>query len=227
VEPHVVTRALAALAILGACSYDPSFIDCSIPCETSADCPSDFSCGDEKLCRPAGATGPSCLELACENGPVNVLENGNFDASGLPWIEDPPNILCGPPTITPASGMYAACLGGGGDNSSSAISRNIRLPPSAASAHLDGRICIATQETQGPDHDVLAFEIVDGPTTIGALGQRANQQGAATCGFSSFSLDASLSGPPPTATFRIRSMLDVGEATTFYVDSLVLTVMCR
>jgi hypothetical protein len=30
-----------------------------------------------------------------------------------------------------------------------------------------------------------------------------------------------------TATFRIQSTLDAGESTSFYVDTLTLTVACR
>ena len=116
---------------------------------------------------------------------------------------------------------------GGGDGSTTTLSRDILLPAGAISAHLVGRICITTQETQAVDADILAFDILDGLVSIGSLGRRTNQQGATACDFSSFTLDAPLARDPVTATFRIQATLDVGQSTSFYVDTLALTVACR
>jgi hypothetical protein len=166
-------------------------------------------------------------EVACDGGPVDVLANGNFDAVDLPWRQDPPNILCGADRITPDSGAVVACLGGGGDGTTNTVSRDIPLPAGAISARLAGRICIATEETVAADSDVVAFDILDGVVSIGALGRRTNQQGAAACDFTSFTLEAPLERDPVTATFRIQSTLDVGDSTSFYIDTLALTVSCR
>lgn len=165
--------------------------------------------------------------VACNGGPVDVLPNGNFDATEPPWRQDPPNLLCGQPLITPDSGAVAGCLGGGGDNTVATLSRDIPLPAGAISARLVGRICIATQEAQQVDSDVVTFDILDGVTPIGALGRRTNVQGAAACAFTSFTLEAPLLRDPATATFRIQSTLDAGDSTSFYVDTLALTVACR
>lgn len=166
-------------------------------------------------------------QVACNGGPVDVLPNGDFDAPSPQWLSEPPNLVCGQPLIAPDSGTAAGCLGGGGDGSITTLSRAIPLPAGAISAHLTGRICIATQETMAVDADLVSFDILDGVAPLGALGRRSNQQGATACTFTSFTLDASLSRDPATATFRIQATLDVGESTSFYVDTLKLTVACR
>jgi len=223
----MVRRSLAALALAGACSYTPEFDDCDIACTALTDCPSGFSCGDQGLCRPNGSTG--VCAVTCDRGPVSVLANGNFDAAVPVWRQAPPmpNLLCGPPQITPYSGTLAACLGGGGDNAIATLSLDIVLPPTAASAHLEGQICTTTEETEGPDQDVLSFDILDGSTVIGALGRRTNRDAPKSCSFNSFALDGALTGAPGIATLRIQSKLDVGQSTSFFVDSLTLTVACR
>lgn len=166
-------------------------------------------------------------QVACNGGPVDVLPNGNFDASDPPWRQDPPNLLCGQPLLTPDSGVAAGCLGGGGDGSIATLTRDILLPEGAISARLVGRICISTQETQPVDSDIVTFDILDGLGAIGALGQRTNRQGTAACDFTSFTLDAPLARDPEMAIFRIQSTLDAGEPTSFFVDTLTLTVQCR
>jgi hypothetical protein len=126
----------------------------------------------------------------------------------------------------PDSGVAAACLGGGGDGTINTVSREITLPAGVASARLVGRICIATEETEARDNDLLTFDILDGLVAIGTLGRRTNQQGAVACDFTSFDFTAALTRAPMTATFRIQSTLDVGKSTSFYVDTLTLTVAC-
>jgi hypothetical protein len=182
------------------------------------------ACGDVK-----GEVDAEVRPVACNGGPVDVLPNGNFDSPDPPWRQDPvsPSLLCGLPRITPDSGAVAGCLGGGGDGSISSLSRTISLPVGAASAKLVGRVCIATEETQPSDMDILTFDILDGTTSIGTLGRRTNQQGAAACDFMSFTLEAPLARDPATATFRIQAALDVGGSTSFYVDTLMLSVTCR
>lgn len=175
----------------------------------------------------AGGADAEVRPVACNGGPVDVLPNGNFDAVEPAWRQDPPNLLCGQPRITPDSGMVAGCLGGGGDGTTSTLSREISLPAGAASARLTGRICIDTAETMAVDSDVVRFDILDGLVSIGQLGQRTNQQGAAPCVFASFTLEAPLTRDPVSATFRIQSTLDVGDSTSFYIDTLSLTVACR
>ena len=165
--------------------------------------------------------------VTCNGGAVDVLQNGNFDATDPPWRQEPPALLCGQPRITPDSGAVAACLGGGGDGTINTVSRDVFLPAGAVSARLTGRICIATEETDPLDNDILTFDLLDGLVSIGSLGRRTNQQGVAACQFTSFMFEVPLTRDPVTATFRIQSMLDVGKSTSFYVDSLVLTVGCR
>jgi len=165
-------------------------------------------------------------QVACNGGPVDVLPNGSFDATEPPWQQNPPNLLCGQ-IITPDSGTTAACLGGGGDGSIATLSQRIPLPAGAISARLTGKICISTEETQPVDADLVSFDILDELVSIGTLGRRTNQQGAAVCSFQSFMLEAALARDPLTATFRIQSTLDVGQSTSFYIDTLTLTVTCR
>jgi hypothetical protein len=167
--------------------------------------------------------------VACNGGVVDALPNGAFDATEPAWRSEPasPGLLCGQPRITPDSGMFAGCLGGGVDGSTNTLSQEIALPAGAISARLTGRICIATAETQPLDSDIITFDILDGIVSVGMLGRRTNLQGASACVFTSFTFDAPLTRDPATATFRIQSTLDVGDPTSFYVDSLQLTVACR
>ena len=185
------------------------------------------ACGNVESTPADAATDADTRPVACNGGPVDVLPNGDFDAPAPQWLSEPPNLVCGLPLIMPDSGAAAGCLGGGGDGTTSTLSRQISLPAGAISAHLTGRICIATQEPQGVDADIVNFDILDGVVSIGALGRRTNQQGAAACAFASFTLDAPLARDPVTATFRIQATLDVGQSTSFYVDTLKLTVACR
>jgi hypothetical protein len=166
--------------------------------------------------------------VACNGQPIEVLQNGNFDAIDPPWQQDPPdsNLLCGKPRITPDTGAFAACLGGGFDRSINTVSRDVLLPLGAVSARLTGRICIATDETDPLDNDILMFEMLDGATVIGTLGRRTNQQGAKLCQFTNFMFEAPLTSDPVVATLRLQSRLDVGKVTSFYVDTLSLTVAC-
>lgn len=174
-----------------------------------------------------GSADADMRAVACNGGTVEVLQNGNFDATDPPWRQEPPALLCGMPRITPDSGAAAACLGGGGDGSVNTVSRDIPLPAGAASARLTGRICIDTLETAAADNDLVTFDILDGLASIGPLGRRTNQQGVAGCQFTSFMLEAQLARDPATATFRIQSTLNVGKPTSFYIDTLSLTVACR
>jgi hypothetical protein len=182
------------------------------------------ACGSVKEEEPDGEVRP----VACNGGPVDVLANGNFDGANPPWRQEPasPSLLCGQPRITPDTGAFAGCLGGV-DGTTHTLSRDIFLPAGAISARLIGRLCIATGETDPLDNDILTFDILDGFASIAALGRRTNQQGAAACDFTSFTFDAPLTRDPVTATFRIQSTLDVGKPTSFYVDTLTLSVACR
>jgi hypothetical protein len=189
------------------------------------------ACGSVQTQPPAdGNVDGNGRMVMCSAGQrVDVLENGNFDALDPPWRQDPPSpsLLCGQPRITPDSGAFAGCLGGGADRSVNTLSRDVFLPLGAISARLTGRICIATEEVDPLDNDILTIEMLDGATVIGSLGRRTNQQGAASCQFTSFVLEAPLTSDPMTATFRLQAQLDVGRATSFYVDTLILTVACR
>src|SRR5262249_18786244 len=195
------------------------------------ECPDGVSCGGEGLCRPARGTGATCREVVCNGASVDVLANGNFDSTvaDLQWRQEPASasLLCGSPVITPNSGMLAVRLGrDSSTNRVDTLNRNILLPAGAISAHLVGKICIDTKETQPVDKDILTFDILDGATVIGALGQRTNRQGSDGCSFVGFTLDAPLINDPVTATFRIQSTADASGPTTFYLDTLVLTVAC-
>jgi hypothetical protein len=179
-------------------------------------------CGEVK-----GQPDADMRQVACNGGPVDVLANGNFDAADPPWTQQPPNLLCGQPLINPDSGTMAACLGGGADGSVDTISRDIPLPAGGSSARLTGKICISTEETDPVDNDIVTFDIIDGVAPIAMLGMRSNQQGSMACQFTSFELEAALTRDPDTATFRIQSTLDVGKSTSFFIDTLTLTVACN
>jgi len=158
---------------------------------------------------------------------TDVLPNGNFDASTPPWIQEPvtPALLCGMPTIVPDSAPSAGCLGNT-DGTTQTLSQTVPLPPTASSVTLTGKICISTADTAAVDHDVLQFDLLQGGAVISAIGKKTNRDGVAACEFGALELTAPVTSAPDTATFRIRSTLDANMPTTFYVDSLKLTVGC-
>jgi hypothetical protein len=59
--------AIAVASLVSSCSYDVAFEDCKVACQSSDDCPADFTCGAEGRCRPAGGAG-SCAELLGDAG---------------------------------------------------------------------------------------------------------------------------------------------------------------
>jgi hypothetical protein len=184
------------------------------------------ACGDVAA-TGVDAAGP-LRTVKCGATPVEVLPNGSFDASTPPWVQDPvtPSLLCGTPRITPVDGTTAACLGGT-DGLTQTLTQPIALPSGLKTLTLTGEICIATAETATADNDVATFDVLDGTTTIAALGKQTNQQGASACQFGSFTLMATATSDPVTATFRIRSTLNTQMPTSFYIDKLSLTASCN
>lgn len=165
--------------------------------------------------------------VVCGAQPVAVLANGGFDDPTPPWAQLPvtPALLCGDPRITPDQGALAACLGAT-DDTTQELSQTVDLPEGATSARLTGRICIATAEVDPADHDQLTIELLDGANPLATVGHWTDQQGAAACQFMSFDMTAPLTADPPTATLRIRSTLNATMPTSFYVDTLALTISC-
>jgi hypothetical protein len=165
--------------------------------------------------------------VACGAQPVQVLPNGSFDAVAPAWAQEPVTmaLICNSSRITPVDGSQAACLGGT-DGTVQTLSQQVPLPDGARSVTLAGQICIDTAETQAVDHDTLQLDLADTGTVIATLGKMTNQQGTAPCQFKPFLLTAALTADPVTATLRIRSTLDTGMPTSFYLDALTLTVSC-
>jgi hypothetical protein len=166
-------------------------------------------------------------DVKCGAQPVEVLPNGGFDATTPAWVQDPPTtaLICGAPRITPFDGAQAGCLGGI-DGKVQTLTQQVPLPDGAKSVKLSGQICIATAETAAVDHDILAFDLLDGTTTIAAIGQSTNREGVTDCQFAAFEKTATLTSDPVTATLRIRATLDANMPTSFYLDALSLTVNC-
>jgi hypothetical protein len=104
---------------------------------------------------------------------------------------------------------------------------NVLPENSSPSARLTGRICIATAETDAVDADVLTIDLVSGVAAIGSFARSTNQQGADPCQFVTLQLETPLSDDPVTATLRLQSTLDPERPTSFFVDSLTLTVACE
>lgn len=158
---------------------------------------------------------------------ADVLPNGNFDSPTPPWVQEPvtPSLLCGAPTITPDTAPTTGCLGNV-DGTTRTLTQIVPLPEGASTVTLAGRICITTAETGTVEKDTLQFDLLDGAAVIGAIGKRSNLQGVAACDFAPLELTAAVTGDPETATFRIRSTLDANMPTTFFVDTLRLTVGC-
>jgi hypothetical protein len=163
-------------------------------------------------------------DVACG---AQVLPNGSFDASTPPWVQEPvsPSLLCGSPRINPVDPPQAGCLGGV-DGTTQTLSQTILLPAGVKTLTLSGQICIDTAETAKVDNDILQFDVVNGATMISAIGKQTNQQGAAGCQFTAFTLTAAATSDPVSATFRIRSSLNTMNPTSFYIDKLSLTAAC-
>jgi hypothetical protein len=165
--------------------------------------------------------------VECGALPVEVLPNGNFDSPTPAWVPEPamPTLLCGQPTIMPASLPSAACLGSI-DGTTQILTQEIPLPEGANSLTLTGQICIATAETGTTERDVLQVDLLDSGSVIGAVGKRTNLDGRADCQFTAFELTGTTTADPETAVLRLRATLDPELPTTFYVDNLSLKVGC-
>jgi hypothetical protein len=158
---------------------------------------------------------------------TDVLPNGNFDAATPPWVADPttPALLCGMPTINPDSAPSAACMGNR-DGTTQTLSQTVELPDGASSVTLTGKICITTADTATAEHDTLSFDLLDGGAVIAPIGKKTNKDGVAACEFGALELTAPITGNAASATFRLKSTLDANMPTTFFVDTLKLTVGC-
>ena len=205
---------VAALVVLSACGSVASLPDAR---------PSDAPPVDAAIDAAATDAPPA----ACSATPVDILPNGNFDSAAPAWTQVPstPPLLCGQPTIMPASAPSAGCLGSI-DGTIQTLSQTVSLPRGTTRLSLTGQICIATADTAAADHDVLQFDLVDGNTVIAALGKLTNRDGVANCQFGDLALSATLATAPATATLRLRSTLDTDLTTTFYIDNLSLKASC-
>jgi len=144
------------------------------------------------------------------------------------WSQDPPappSFLCGN-IIKPYDGTASACLGGVGRHYADAQPDHRPSRSARRSLTLNGQKCIATQETNPADIDVVAFDVVVGDVVIAPLGKLSNQQGTVMCQFGAFTLQSPLTNDPASATLRIRSTLDNNNTTSFYLDALTLTAGC-
>ncbi|HEX3762968.1 MAG TPA: hypothetical protein VHW23_29935 [Kofleriaceae bacterium] len=180
------------------------------------------------LAVPACGDVASPRSVACGAQPVEVLPNGGFEAATPAWMQDPPTValICGTGRITPFEGARAACLGGT-DGMTDTLSQQVPLPDGGKTVTLSGQICIDTAETQPVDHDTLELDLVDGATVVAPLGKYTNQQGTTPCQFMVFHQTGTLTSDPVMATLRIRSTLDTGMPTSFYLDALSLTISCQ
>lgn len=180
------------------------------------------------LAVPACGDVASPRSVSCGAQPVEVLPNGNFEASTPAWTQDPPTValICGTGRITPFDGTRAACLGGT-DGMIDTLTQQVPLPDGGKTATLSGEICIDTAETQAVDHDTLELDLVDGATVVASLGKYTNQQGTHPCQFMAFNHSGTLTSDPVTATLRIRSTLDTAMPTSFYLDALSVTISCQ
>jgi hypothetical protein len=180
-----------------------------------------MGCGNVNATTDAGTRTVSCDPTTHT---VSVLPNGSFDAPTPAWVQDPPPLLCGN-IITPFDGTTAGCLGGK-DGATDTLSQTIALPAGATSLTLNGQRCITTKETAAVDSDVLTFDVLVGAAPLASLGKLTNQQGGGTCQFTAFTLQTPLTTAPTTATFRIQSVLDNNNTTSFFIDALTLTAGC-
>lgn len=163
--------------------------------------------------------------VSCGTEPVNVLTNGDFDATTPAWTSEPAGLLCGAPGITPYNGTLSGCLGGT-DGLTNTLTISVPLPEGAETLTLTGQICIDTLETSAVETDTLAFDLLSGNAVISPLGKQTNLQGSKVCMFKPFTLTANTTSDPETATLRIRSTLDANNTTSFYLDALKLSVGC-
>ena len=84
-------RLLSFAVLVTSCSYRPSFRDCDITCNAPTDCPDDFTCGPEGLCRASGVSA-TCAAVrdardSEHDAPPKLVDAANVDA---PSLDAPP-----------------------------------------------------------------------------------------------------------------------------------------
>jgi len=91
-----------AASTLAACDYS-SFEDCAVACTGATGCPSGFTCGEEGLCRVAGATG-TCAAAMCKPGTMQECYDGTPGTKGVgPCV--------GGHKFCDDTGHWSACMG--------------------------------------------------------------------------------------------------------------------
>lgn len=87
-------RACILAIVATSCAYKPSFRDCDITCGSPTDCPDDFTCGSEGLCRASGAR-LSCATVRdardSEDSSMKPVDAANVDAPPIDAPLGPPN----------------------------------------------------------------------------------------------------------------------------------------
>ena len=95
----VLAAVLAAGFVATGCSYKPAFRDCDIACNAPTDCPDDFTCGPEQLCRASGVTA-TCA----------AVRDARDNEDANPKIDAPPMIdaaIDAPPGPSEFYGCYS------------------------------------------------------------------------------------------------------------------------
>jgi hypothetical protein len=181
---------------------------------------------------PPGATEQS--PDACVATTQQLLTNGNVDAApiGVNWTQLPQNASYPPIStaaemsatgITPQSGGNAVWLGGWATPSTDAIYQQITIPATTTSFHITGYRFYATAETAA-GADVMRIQIRNtAGTVLETVKQWSNSD--ATTNWTFF--DETVTGNYAGQTIRVylESVLDNGENTNFFVDTLSVNVL--
>ncbi len=183
---------------------------------------SDVTLVDAPLVDASLVDAPSCQEG------FDALKDGGFEDPKLAWVSDQDHSwFCPKQVIPPHGGIWSGCLGTT-SASVETLRQEVSLFGGTKSVTLTGFICIATDETDNLEHDVLAVDLLHGEDLIARLTTLSNRDGSNVCNFKAFSTaKAQLIGDPATLTLRFTATQDgPSSPTTFYLDDLKLTTSC-
>src|SRR5687767_15074254 len=94
--PRPVPRVWVIAVLTMSCSYRASFRDCDITCASPTDCPDDFTCGPEGLCRASGVS-LTCAAVRDARDSEDAPKPSDATSTDAPTIDAMPDAPPGNP----------------------------------------------------------------------------------------------------------------------------------